>query len=186
MTNSSITSPRPLGIALFVAPLALFVCWMGYLGWLVANRPLQAPGYPLVVSRPQILESEVDIIGELGEREAGGPATVKVVEVLYDKNGKGPKVGDEIEVDGVAGCKPVKRGDNKTPDEAVPFDWSGPGNYLIPLGPKDPRTGRHEVAAVPASPGFDRNLRRVYPASDEVLAQYRSIEKPRAVTRTEE
>ena len=37
-------------VLLFAVPFVLFIAWMAYLGWLVAGRPLQAPGYPLVVS----------------------------------------------------------------------------------------------------------------------------------------
>jgi hypothetical protein len=161
-------------VVLFAVPFVLFVGWMAYLAWLVTNRPLQETGYPLVVSQPQVLVSEIDIIGEVGEREEGFPATVKVVEVLYDKTGKGPKVGDVIQVDGLASCHPVKRSESDPPN-----DWNNPGEYLIPLGTKHPRTGRYAVAEVPPSPGFHQaGLQRAYPATAEVLAQYHRITKP--------
>jgi hypothetical protein len=161
---------------LFAVPFALFIAWMAYLGWLVAGRPLQAPGYPLVVSEPQVLVSEIDIIGELDEREDGGPdtaTTVKVVEVLYNKTGKGPKVGTEIQVEGLSSCHPVKRG--KEDDPAPPNDWNGPGQYLILLA-RTGKQGEYRVVAVPKSPGFYQDgLLRVYPATAEVLAQYQRI-----------
>lgn len=155
----------------FAFPLALFAAWMGYLGWLVANRPLQAPGYPLVLSQPQILTSPIDIIGEIEDAEEGMPASVKVVEVLF---GEGPQIGDTIQVDGVFDCRPVKRGEHE-----VPKDWNGAGLYLVPLGPLDKKTGRYEVAPVPLSPGFrEPGLRRIYRDSHEIRAQYAKIAKP--------
>ena len=37
----------------------LFASWLGYLGYLVATRPLTDGHYPLVVSHPQIMNSQV-------------------------------------------------------------------------------------------------------------------------------
>ncbi len=156
---------------------ALLAAWLVYLGWLAFTRPLQAPGYPLVVSRPQVLVSELDVIGEVEEvAPEGKPTKVKVVEVLSAAEGVVVKAGDVLEVDGLPECRPVKRG------QEVPDDCPGPGKYLMPLRRSAAPPGRYEVCPVPASPGFRPSpfepVRRVYRADAETRAQYARITKP--------
>lgn len=161
--------------ALFVIPLALFACWLAYLGWLVLNRPLQKPGYPLVLSRPQVMTSEVDVIAELTDNS--GKATV--VEVLYQKEGtKSLKAGDVIQIEYVSECRPVVRVKGAEP----PSDWDGSGHYLVPMRPvPNGKEGHYEVAPVPVSPGFAPGGLvppvRLYRDSAEVRAQYARILK---------
>ena len=65
-------------------------------------------------------------------------------------------------------------------------DWTGPGDYLIPLR-RDNSGGkpRYDVQATPPSPGFptastqNPGPPRIYPATPQVLAQYHEIQKPR-------
>ncbi|MBY0232815.1 MAG: hypothetical protein K2W96_26330 [Gemmataceae bacterium] len=157
-----------------IVPAALFAAWLGYLGWLVANRPLQAEGYPLVVSRPQVLVSEADVVAELPARREGGEAVrVKVAEVLFDRTGT-LKAGQEVEVRLLEACRPVPPPIKNPPEP--PDDWDGPGTYLVPLR----RTGSGwEVCPIPPSPGFQAwEPRRLYKATAETRAQYGRIKKP--------
>ena len=48
----------------------------------------------MVVSRPQILVSKIDLVGKVNVKEG----TVQVQEVLYPPNAKQPAKGDEISV----------------------------------------------------------------------------------------
>lgn len=159
---------------LFLLPLVLFAGWLAYLGWMVQGRPLVAPGFPLVVSRPQVLESPIDVVVEL--EDSKGKA--KVVEILYPAKGAALKEGDEIEVARLDECHPLSFVKNVVP----PDDYDGPGRYLVPLRPVDGAKGRYEVSPVPRSPGFrpdERNpVVRIYRDSAEVRAQYAQIKKP--------
>ena len=77
-----------LAVIRLVLALVLFAGWIGYLGYQVWTRPrtkkddITSP--PLVLSRPQILASEIDIIGDVPA--ASNKVTVTVVEVLYPPN----------------------------------------------------------------------------------------------------
>ena len=59
----------------FVLCQALFVGWLGYLGYLVAERP---DGGMRVLSRPQILVSDIDVIASVKK----GTDTVTIKDVL--------------------------------------------------------------------------------------------------------
>jgi hypothetical protein len=150
----------------------LFLGWLGYLSYLVATRPRTADGSPLVLSRPQIMASDLDVIAELPARPGKPEVQVTVVEVLFPDN-SGLKQGDVIAVNKLELCHPLRRTDEQPPD-----DWSGPGRYLLPLKRVPGQANHYEVAAIPPSPGFsDMGVYRIYPASSEALAQYRGIEK---------
>jgi hypothetical protein len=159
---------------LFLVPLVLFLAWLVYLGWLVLGRPIQAPGYALVVSRPQVMASPIDVIAEVPDK-AG--KKVKVLEVLYPAEGAALKPGDVIDVASIDECHPVAPRGASPPD-----DWTEPGNYLVPLRPVPDQKGKYEVSAIPPSPGFGARLFnqpvRIYRDSAEVRAQYRKIAKP--------
>lgn len=158
---------RPALVRL-VLVTGLFLGWLGYLGYLVATRPVQNGDWPLVVSRPQILTSQVDLIAEIDDPHQ--PLTI--VEVLWPPN-TSLRPGESLQVQGIQDCKP-RRLSAKLP----PPDWSGPGRYLVPLHREE--QGKYTVAPVPRSPGFwtEEPLLRIYPATREALAQYRQIQKP--------
>ena len=165
---------RPAVVRLLVAAL-LFAGWVGYLVYLVVTTA------PLVLSRPQILVSDLDVVAEVKSTSAKDP--VKIVTVLYPDSEKGLE-GKEITVTNLDQCKPLPRADQK--EVEVRPDYSGPGQYLLPLrkvgdGPD------YEVVPTPASPGYPPNgLRlgppRIYPllserVKEQALAQYRQILK---------
>jgi hypothetical protein len=153
----------------------LFAGWLGYLGYQVATRPSYGdPARPLVVSRPQVLVSAVDVVAEV--RSTDGPVTVR--QVLWPKEGAPLHEGDEIKVTNLDECRATARlGEEERP----PLDFAGPGEYLLPLRPVAQEKNTYEVVRIPASPGYlsDGNgPPRFYPASHAALAQYHAIRKP--------
>jgi hypothetical protein len=169
---------RPAVVRLLVAAL-LFAGWLGYLVYLVVTFPRTPAGTALVLSRPQILVSDLDIIGEV----KGTDQPVKVVTVLYPDAEKGLE-GQEITVTNLDQCKPLPRPEQK--DAPVPADYSGPGLYLLPL--RKPAEGAdYAVTPTPRSPGYPPHQAqvgppRIYPLltermKEQALAQYRQILK---------
>jgi hypothetical protein len=151
----------------------LFALWLSYLGYLVLTRPHTDTGRPLVLSRPQILASTVDVIAELPAPPGKDEVPVKVVQVLF-RRGAGPEKDDTIRVSKLELCRPVPRKGDPDP----PKDWSGKGKYLLPLKRLPGQPGRYEVEAIPPSPGFmGQEVYRIYPATDEARKQYERIEK---------
>lgn len=179
---------KPQAVRLMVT-VALFLGWLGYLSYLVVCRPRTPGGLrgafvgrPVTLSRPQLLVSTLDIIaavsGDKGEK-------VVVKEVLSPKNDKDApvKVGDTIQVDHIELCHAVP--DPVTTNANPPPDYDGPGDYLLPLQPVGKEDGHHfQVVPTPPSPGFPQSFEhkvgppRIYPATEEVLAEYREIAKP--------
>ncbi len=166
-----------------VLTAALFVGWLGYLVYLVATRPLTATNAPLVLSRPQIMTSRIDIVAEVKD-----PMREVVIEqILFPPPGQGEapiKVGDKIEILDLDQCRPLPR----RPNEKTPEDFTTPGRYLIPLRASKRKIGAYEVEPIPTSPGFDAKRMddlgvrpvRIYPATSEAIEQYLRIEKPKA------
>src|SRR5437879_1561308 len=111
-----------------VAVALLFAGWLGYLTYLVVTLPHTGTGAPLIVSRAQLLISEVDVIAEVNGTGADAEVTVK--EVLYPKD-KADLVGKKIHVTNLWQCRATPPPGEK-PD-SVPLDWTGPGLYLLPL-----------------------------------------------------
>jgi hypothetical protein len=156
----------------------VFLGWLGYLGYLVANRPhvgdawpMFGESWPLVVSRPQVMTSRVDVIAELPAPPGMGEVEVEVVEVLYPEGASVPKT---IKVSHLEACHPIAPPRGPVP----PKDWSAAGRYLLPLVRVEGSSDQYRVAAVPLSPGFDRpGVYRIYPDTPETRAQYERIEK---------
>lgn len=168
--------------------VAAFAGWIAYMGYLVAERPRTAEGQPLVLSRAQLMASDADVIAFVNS-----PAEpVRLVEVLRG----GPvalATGQELRVENLGRCQARAAG----PQAAdPPPDFTGPGEYLIPLT-YHPETKSFSVTQVPPSPGFlppppsEKDIRdnspvreawfepatrwpvyRMYPATAEARAQY--------------
>jgi hypothetical protein len=173
--------------ARLILTVILFLGWLCYLGYLVVCRPHTPGGLrgafegrPLTLSRPQFLVSTLDVIadvsGEKGEK-------VVVKEVLFPKSGASVSAGETIQVEGIDRCRAVP--DPLAKEADPPPDYSGPGLYLLALqapNPDDPH--RFEVVPTPPSPGFRLSQGvnfgppRIYPATEEMLAEYRQIVKP--------
>jgi hypothetical protein len=144
----------------------LFAGWLGYLLFLVLTRPPARPGgAPVVLSRPQFLASDLDVVADV--REGGRQVTVRSVE--YAAPGRPPvREGDDIVVRNLHECRPPE---GKDP----PPDLAGDGRYILPL---EPAGGAFRVVTTPPSPGFPAAAAtpRIYPATDDALAQLRAIE----------
>ena len=166
--------------------VALFVVWLGYLGYLVLCRPHTPDGVrgafngrPLTLSRPQFLVSTVDIVAQVND-EKGEDVIVK--EVLYPNEKAAVRAGDQIKVTNVGQCRAVR--DPMEKDRETPLDYTGPGEYILALQ-ADPRKDdkTFQVVPTPPSPGFppahgDRvGPPRLYPATPEMRAEYRQINK---------
>ncbi len=169
-----------------IVTAALFAAWLGYLGYLVVCRPHTPGGLrgafegrPLTLSRPQFLVSTLDVIAEVSG-DKGEHVVVK--EVLFPKSAP-VKAGETIHVEDIDRCVPLH--DPLAKQSDPPPDYSGPGEYLLPLQSigKD-GDHRFQVVPTPPSPGFPPSQGvnvgppRIYPATDEIRAEYRSIAKP--------
>ena len=156
---------RPAVIRLVVTVL-LFGGWLSYLGYLVWESKQSPTGKPIVLSRPQFLVSEVDVIGTV---QGEGPM-VRVDEVLYPP-AQTDLVGKEIKVTNLGECR--------RPGKSAP-DLNGPGPYVMPLQ-SIPSSDKNtfKVAPLPPSPS-ERTLQagppHVYPVTKETRAQLREIE----------
>lgn len=149
----------------FALALTLFVGWLGYLGYLVAERPA---GGTVVLSRPQFLVSEVDVVGKV----KAGSDVVEVVKVLNaDVEAVKKLEGQEITVTNLDECRPPDFSKGEHPD------LSGNGEYLLPLHEVDAKENVYRVVPTPPSPGFSHGTPRIYPFTKEVEAQYRQIPK---------
>jgi hypothetical protein len=165
---------------------ALFLGWLGYLSYLVLCRPHTPAGLlgafegrPLTVSRPQLLVSTLDVVakvsGDKGE-------TIVVEEVLFPTSDAPVKPGEVIQVENLDSCRPLS--DPLAKDVNPRSDYSGPGLYLLPLQPLDAKNPhRFKIVPTPPSPGFPTSQGvspgppRIYPATREMLAEYREIAK---------
>jgi hypothetical protein len=185
------TPARPL-IWPAVVTGTLFFGWLGYLLFLVLTLPSAPGGGPVVLSRPQFLVSDLDVIAEVLSLK--GPVNIKEV-VNPPSERHGSLKGKSIVVTNLAKCGPSGR------------DYTGPGEYILALRPTGliygatlvgllgvPGDGgwlalavppldvatavSYEVVPTPPSPGFRLGPPRLYRAIKENVAQLRQIKKP--------
>ncbi|HEV3443336.1 MAG TPA: hypothetical protein VG099_01780 [Gemmataceae bacterium] len=140
----------------------LFFAWIGWLAYLAAKVSLDPP---IVLSRPQFLVSNLDVIAEVDQipDRDDQPTSVKVIEVHYPPGEKALQ-GKVIQVAGLARCRK---------------DWKGPGQYILPLVRSD---DKYFIAAIPHSPGFPPSTDqarscRIYPVNPQTMAQLNSMPK---------
>ena len=132
----------------------------------------------------------VDVVARVDNSQG---ENVVVEEVLFPKENPPLKAGDTIQVAGLAKCRPLP--DSLVKNNEPAPDWMGPGQYLLPLQ-SDPKSGAEhfKVVPTPRSPGYPPRLQnpprdypeafdpgppRIYPATPELLAEYRNISKTR-------
>jgi hypothetical protein len=145
---------RPL---LLLVAVVLFVGWVSWLGYLALTT-----SQPEVLSRPQFLASQLDIVADVSGDEAGPQAAVTVEQVLWHaQEVPAPAVGAKIGV-------------TNLPHVAAPDGWTGPGRYLLPLRLE---ANGYRIAPVLHSPGLARghDRPRIYHATEQTLAQYRKM-----------
>jgi hypothetical protein len=171
-----------LAAARLLVCLLLFLGWLGYLAYqafytLPQTGATYADGkpVPLVVSRPQALTSDLDVVALVPESNGKeGLVQVTVKEVLYPRDAK-VKAGDVLKVRNIAESRSPRRPDSVEQVE----DWNGEKDYLLLLKKvRSAKGDEYEVASIPPSPGYRGSPGRVYPATEEALAQYRHILKP--------
>ena len=150
---------KPAAARLALA-VVLFVSWVGYLGYLAATTRPPANG---ILSRPQFLVSQLDVIARVEEPE-GQPPRVTVEKVHWPQDDEARQlVGKQIEV----------------LDLAKSDGWVGPNTYILPLTRAGKETYR--VAPIPRSPGFERHQTRIYLATPQTRYQLDTIQKPETV-----
>jgi hypothetical protein len=135
---------------------ALFAAWIGFLIYLALETR-----NPVILSRPQILASTLDVIADIDDQ-----GEVKVQEVLWPDDQKGKLEGQPIKVTNLAACQPAKEHDVRKANEM----WTEPGRYLLPLV----KHGKdYAVATTPRSPAFEpaRVGPRIYRVTPEVHAE---------------
>ena len=135
---------------------ALFVAWIGMLAILAATTTR-----PVVLSRPQFLVSDFDVIAQIAQGSHGPDREVAIEEVHWPDKKNDSLTGRKISVLNLDQCD----------------GWQGPGRYILPLK----KTGAEAyVVALPGpSPGFDpmKLKPRIYRETPETLHQLISILK---------
>jgi hypothetical protein len=123
--------------ARLVVAAALFLGWIGFLAYLVAiTRD------PVILSRPQILVSNVCVLADIEEQDGRPKSEVTVTEVLWADDGD----------------KSLEKQKLVLPDLAEldrPQGWAGKGSYLLPLTRRTfEKQSKFELAPIPPMPGF--------------------------------
>jgi hypothetical protein len=152
--------------ARLVLAAALFAGWLGYLAYLTTT--LTRP--PLVLSRPQFLISNLDVIARV--EEGNGPnSRVQVEEVLWPRTPEAQRLqGQAITIANLAGSE----------------GWAGAGSYILAL--TSDGKDSYQVAPTPPSPGYEPNPAtkagrpHIYPATAAARAQLETIRKPETLT----
>jgi hypothetical protein len=181
---ASAPTPAPTGrlhpaVWRLILMAVLFVGWMGYLFYLVRARSLTSAGTPLVVSRAQVLVSDVDVIAHIDNLDPNTAVTVK--QVLWPTTNAPVHDGDPLLVTNLKDSRPFAA----QSEEGGPLDFTGPGDYLLLLH-RIPDSSTYQVVPIPPSPGYPPAVNphkqggrpRIYPATPDVLAQYRASAKP--------
>jgi hypothetical protein len=136
----------------------LFGGWIGWLAYLVGTTT-----QPIVLSRPQLLVSTVDVIARV-EADGDRPSRdVQILEVRWPKDQ--PSLARQSIV---------------VTNLPQSVGWRGPGDYILPLIKTD---DSYEIARIPPSPGFAPSTMegsaslRIYPRTPETERQLDGIPK---------
>ena len=141
-----------LGVAVL-----LFVGWLGWLAHLaIENAPRS-----IILSRSQLLISNLDVIAQIDEVDGRPAKTIKIDKVNWPHTKQVEALrGTTIEVPNLPSCD----------------GWKGPGQYIVPL--QTNWHGRYELAPLPPTPGFEGARPRIYPANPDTRKQLDAIAKP--------
>jgi hypothetical protein len=157
----------------FFLAAGLFLAWISWLAYLAATTT-----HPLVLSRPQFLVTDLDVIAEVGGDESQADPRIKVLDVAWAKDAKDKEAlkGQNIQVSNL---------DNLGKDQG----WQGRGRYILPLQKVLQNGVQYEIAQIPPSPGFPKPPKagpanqpgppRIYRATPEAEEQLRDIEANR-------
>jgi hypothetical protein len=148
-------------LELLIGAALLFAAWIGWLAYLVAHRPV-------VIARTEFLVADLVVVGRVDRLD--GPVKVQAV-----CSGDAGKVGQEIPVTNLEHCR---------------ADWTGPGDYLLPLlrtdkgyevaNPTGYPEAEQQVPPRSRSPGFytppgEPPTPHIYPADPQTEAQVEQI-----------
>lgn len=137
-------------IVRFGALLVIFMAWLGWLGYIALHTR-----QTVVLSRPQLLVSNLDVIARVDRPDA---TEIKVDEVHWP-----------------ASQEKLKDQTLSVSNLAESTGWNGPGSYVLPLT-ADGKTWH--VTLTPRSPGYPVTGKpRIYPTTPELLQQLSRIEK---------
>jgi hypothetical protein len=134
---------------------ALFVAWMTYLIVLAATHRHTATHYhTAVLSRPQFLVSQLDVIAHFDSADElqSDPITVKDVRYTIPALEKVDLIKDPLPVVNLASCSE---------------SWDGPGDYILPL--EQVQHGKYRVVPVPLPNGHEPRIYRLTPETDAQL-----------------
>jgi hypothetical protein len=115
----------------------LFVGWLGFLAWLVAQTR-----NPVILSRTQFLAANLYVVADVPSCQGWPCPDVTITEVAWTARDLGQLKNKQIMISGLADCGP-KNG------------WAGAGKYILALthlrvGDKD----TFQVTPLPATPGY--------------------------------
>jgi hypothetical protein len=148
---------RSRGFLIFSA--ILFAVWLGYLGFLaVTHGHWKEDLTDRVISRPQFLLSQLDVIGTLDSLDDKHVAVSRIINNVAGKELETPL---EINVRNLKDCE----------------GWQGPGEYVLALVPPDEAGKAYRVAELPRSPGSRNQTPRIYKLTPEVEAQLKVVPK---------
>jgi len=155
-------APSPRQRIVLAVAVTAFLLWLGYLGFLAV-----ATGHPIVLSRPQILASNLIVLAQLTGEGDHPNALVKVEQVIW------PKAPPELAKKTIL----VKNLEQISGDQG----WNGAGEYILALTSHP--SGPFGVTPIPPSPGFAATARpqadrlRIYPAEPSALEQLADIQR---------
>jgi hypothetical protein len=142
----------------------VFILWIAYLAFLAYTA-----GHPIVLSRPQILASNLLVIAQLsGDQHPETTATV--LEIPWaDNRAAQPQPKARVTV---SNLDQVYAADANHPKGC----WRGPGEYLLPLTAAGKNTFR--VTPIPPSPGYSQaeaDRLRIYPVTPSTREELQQI-----------
>ncbi len=139
----------------------LFAAWIGWLAYLVVTTRGISLSQPEVLSRPQFLVSQLDVIAEVA-RTDGNPPDVTISEVYWPKEEK-KRAGEKIRVTNLSKC-----GEHE--------GWQGPGEYILPLI----KSGKdsYEITPEPLAPGAHAGRLHIYRSTPQTRQQLEAMPKP--------
>jgi hypothetical protein len=143
---------------IFLFTLVLFGGWVGWIAYLALTTRR-----PIVLSRPQLLASKIDVVGQVKAVEGRPDPEVTVEQVVWAADGQ-PRLERQTKIR-------VVNLPGLTPQDG----WDGPGAYLLPLVKQG---AAFEVAKIPLSPGIETTRPRIYPATPEALEQLHELRQP--------
>ena len=136
--------------ARLVVSACLLVAWLGFLCYLVIERPT------VILSKPQFMSAQAVIVAEVSDAQGQANPSVLVKQVEWPPQPADLRAGDRVVLPNLPNC-------------SAAHGYRGAGDYLIPL---IQRGGVFQIAPVST-----RDDVRIYPWTPETLARLETILK---------